>query len=696
MGDNECKVNVNGSLYKEKDVFRADAEVFRIFSHTFLYGNEQNALSGPQRAVLSRSIARKYFGADAMNKSLVIDKKEYIVTGVIEDVPQNSDLKFNMLLSMDSADNSGDWFDFSYRTYFLLNKQNAGSERFIPEFEKKLLPLAEEKYNKPLKNNVQDMTITLHVQPLEGIHFSNFLLYDTPKGSVNELYIISVVAFLLLFIGCLNYVNFSIVQSIERSKEVGIRKVVGASFPQLVGRYLGESVLVTGIALAFSVVFVVAALPLFNTITGKNFSWEDLFKAEIFMAMSAILLAVGILAGSYPAFYTASIKAVTALKGSINKVKGHSFRKTSVTIQFTISIGLILCTLIVFTQMKFMKNYDLGFKANNIIVVTIPGDSLLAGKAHIYKNNILKNNSVLSASLAGWGTLPGSDPELGSVSLKAGGKVDVRMVNLTYADADYLPTMGIQLEEGRNFRSENISDKKNTILVNEALVKMMGWKNPLENKIIVSGIEKQIIGVIRNYYQGSLHNLISPQVLTSPDRGLNYLFVSFKPGTSSDLVSLLRREWKTIFSQELFDYTFVDESVNAQYTKEEKAMNLFFYFSALTIMISCLGLFGLSTLTIYQRKKEIGIRKAIGADFQSIVILFSKEYVVLIVLGILIASPLAGYIMSQWLENFVIRAKPDVWMYSATGVSIIVVSLITIILSILKISRSKPTALMGE
>jgi putative ABC transport system permease protein len=346
--------------------------------------------------------------------------------------------------------------------------------------------------------------------------------------------------------------------------------------------------------------------------------------------------------------------------------------------------------------MKFIKNYDLGFRTNNILVVSIPGDSLLTGKAIAYKNNILKNSSVLSASLGSWGALPGSDPQLGSVSLKAGVKVDARIVSLTYVDADYLPTMGIQLQEGRNFRSDNISDKKNTILVNEALVNMMGWKNPLENKILMKGMEKEIIGVVRNYHQGSLHNLISPQVLTPPDQGLNHLFVSFKPGTSSDLISFLRREWKTIFSQELFDYTFVDESVNAQYAKEEKAMNLFFYFSALTIMISCLGLFGLSTLTIYQRKKEIGIRKAIGADFQSIIVLFSKEYVVLIVIGILIASPLAGYIMDQWLKNFVIRATPGFWIYSGTGLMIIAVSLITIVLSIVKISRSKPAILMGE
>jgi putative ABC transport system permease protein len=346
--------------------------------------------------------------------------------------------------------------------------------------------------------------------------------------------------------------------------------------------------------------------------------------------------------------------------------------------------------------MKLIKTHDLGFRVNNIIAITVPGDSLLAGKTLAYKNSILKRSDVQSASLAHWGSLPGGDPEIGSVSLKTGNKSDARMVSCTHADEDYLQTMGIQLKEGRNFKRDNVSDRKNSILVNDALVKMMGWKNPLENKIILRGTEREIIGVIKNYYQGSLHNPVSPQVLAPADHGLSYLFISFREGISRETFSFLRKEWETIFGQELFDYTFVDESVNAQYKKEERTMTLFFYFSSLTIMISCLGLFGLSTLSVYQRKKEVGIRKAIGADFQSIILLFSKEYFVLIAFGILIASPLSAYIMNQWLENFVVRANPDFWIYSGTALTAIVVSTATITLSLLKISRAKPTSLMGE
>lgn len=689
-------IKQGNNLYKEKDVHKADANVFKVFSYKMISGNPQEALVAPLRVVLTQSIAKKYFDSEEpLGKTLTIGQKDHLVTGVMEDLPLNSDLKITMLTSMDSTDRSDDWFDISYYTYVLFNKKSLSASGFVLSFEKKLNELVNDKMNRPLRENKQNITCSIHFQPLQGIHFQPSLLYDTPKGNKNYIYIFTCVAFLILIIGCLNYINFSIVQSIERSKEVGIRKVIGASFSQLVSRYIGESFLFTLLALMLALAFAILMMPVLNDVTSKDFGAIDLFDSKIAITLCSILLVVGILAGSYPAFYTSSIKPVSALKGKVTTPKGQAIRKISIAAQFFISIGLMICTAIVHDQMTFIKNYDLGFKKDNILVITTPSDTTLYPKTRFFKEGLLKNPDIKLVAAGGIGSLPGSSPELGGVTIKTDGKDDVRMVNFNYVDEDYIKALDIRVIQGRNYDGR-ASDMKNSIMVNEALVNMMGWKNPLEQKIVWKSTIKDVIGVVRDFHFRSLYNKVEPQLLVYHDKEISTLFVVLNGARLSDRISQIREEWNKVFTDEPFVYRFLDESINAQYQSEEKAMNVFTYFSILTIVISCLGLFGLSSLTVYQRKKEIGIRKIVGADFLSIIILFAKEYIGLICIAIISVSPLAWLMMNHWLESFPYRKTVTFSIFIIIGAGVILVSLFTIIFSISKILKSKPVNLIAE
>ena len=693
----EVTIKQGEDLYKEKNVYKVDGNVFKIFSYPLLSGNPENALAAPYRVVLTKSIATKYFNhEDPIGKTISIGKAEYVITGVMEDVPLNSDLRFSMLASMDSTDQKEDWFDFAYLNYILFQEMTSLTPEFISAFDKKLDTILDDKINRLLREHKQSTILNHRLQPLEGLHFEPPLLYDTPKGSKNYIYIFSCVAMLILFIGCLNYINFSIVQSLERSKEVGIRKVVGASFSQLAYRYIGESFLFTLFALMAAVVITILMLPFFNEVTSRDFHTMDLLDVRITMIMVSLLVVVGLLAGSYPAFYTSSIRPVLALKGKVITVKGQVIRKISIAAQFFISIGLMSCTLIVYNQMRFIKNYDLGFRKDNIIVFATPSDTTLHASIERLKQNLLRIPVVKSVSLAGPGTVPGESPQLGTVELKSNGEREVRLVNNTYVDEDFLPSLNIKLAEGRNFDGR-LNDFHNSALVNEALVKMMGWKNPLEHKLYNrKGQLVNIIGVVRDFHYLSLYNVVGPQVFQYHEKEIANLFVVLEGSSLSDQFSRIHEEWKKVFPNEPFVYKFLDETVNAQYEKEEKAMKVFTYFSVLTISISCLGLFGLSSLSVYQRKREIGIRKIVGADFLSITMLFAKEYIRLILLAIIVVSPLSWHMMNQWLETFPFRDRIHISIFMVIGLAVMLIALFTITFSISKISKSKPVNLIGE
>ncbi|HEY5917799.1 MAG TPA: ABC transporter permease, partial [Chryseolinea sp.] len=375
---NDVTVKRGDALYKEKRIIKADADVFDVFSYEIIKGNPSSALQHPYQVVLTESSAEKYFGTvDPLGQWLTIFGKEHMVSGVVKDLPPNSDLWFTMLTSMDSTNRADDWFDFDYRVYVLFRENTVTSASVIPAFEKKINEIIEDKVNRYLRENKHVLVFSLQVQPLKGLHFQEPLTYDTPKGNKSYVYIFSCVAILILFIGCLNYINFSILQSIERGKEVGIHKVIGARFSQLVVRYLAESFLLTALSVVLAIVIAVILMPVFNGVVERHFTTSDLFSFRSVLIIVAILVVVGLIAGSYPSFYTSSIKPVLALKGNIASPRGQWIRKISVAAQFFISIGLIICTFVIYKQMVFIRDYDLGFDKDNVLVLEPPSDSTM-------------------------------------------------------------------------------------------------------------------------------------------------------------------------------------------------------------------------------------------------------------------------------------------------------------------------------
>ncbi|HMG93462.1 MAG TPA: FtsX-like permease family protein, partial [Chryseolinea sp.] len=659
-------------------------------------GNPSSALKHPHQVVLTETSAQKYFGnIDPLGQWLTIFGTEHMVSGVMKDPPPNSDLWFTMLTSMDSTNRPDDWFDFDYRVYVLFRENTITSAGVIPAFEKKINEIIEDKVNRYLRENKHVLVFSLQVQPLKGLHFQEPLMYDTPKGNKSYVYIFSCVAILILFIGCLNYINFSILQSIERGKEVGIHKVIGARFSQLVVRYLTESFFLTALSVVLAIVIAIILMPVFNGVVERHFTINDLFSVRSVLVIVTILVVVGLIAGSYPSFYTSSIKPVLALKGNIASPRGQWIRKISVAAQFFISIGLIICTFVIDKQMVFVRDYDLGFEKDNVLVLEPPSDSTMYEPTTAFKKNLMNHSTIKNVSTGGYGSLPGADTRRGSINVITDGKHDARMVNYTNIDEDYFSTLGIRILEGRNFDS-NPGDKANGIIVNEAMVRMMGWKSPLEQKVsFEDGKFTDIIGVIRDFNYTSLYNKVEPQVIVLNKSEIHYVYVALRSPQLNDALTFIRSEWEKTFPNEPFAYKFLDESLAAQYVKEETAMTVFTYFSILTIIISCLGLFGLSSLAIYQRRREVGIRQVVGADFTSILTLFAREYIALIALATILVSPLVWFGMEKWLQTFPYRGELSITLFILIGSSVLLVSIITVALSILKISRMKAVRLIA-
>lgn len=692
-------VRNQSEAFRESNTYSVGADVFKIFSYDFIHGDPQSALVGPDKVVLTRSHAVKYFGhVDVVGKLLSIDNKDRLVTGVVEDVPDNSDIRFSMLLSVDNKPVDPDWFDYDGYIFVLFKAESLRKPGFLSEFGKKLQTIADEKINAAIrKENIENITATMHLQPLRGLHFDNTLMYDTPKGNKNYVYIFAGVAGLILFIACINYINFSIVQSMEKSREVGIRKAVGSTILQLVLRYLTQSFMLTSCAVIFSLAFVYLLLPIFNDVVGRHFVMSDLLRADVAIAIGVILIVTGVLAGSYPAFYGSSVNIVNALKGQVTSPGGQVIRKVSITVQFAVSIGLIIATVVIFAQMDFIRNYDLGFRQNNVVAITTPEDSANYQAVTAFKEDLLQHGSLVEGvSIVGDGALPGDpdDEKRGSLELTNGeGKPEVRMINYTLIDTDYFSVLKIAIKKGRSYEKGSPTDLKNSVLVNEALVQALGWEDPLAQTIKFSDHDCRVIGVVDNIHYKSLYNPVQPQMYVPHDNRIVHVLVALKRD-APDQTAQLQMLWQKHFPAEPFVYRYLDDTLQQQYKQEQTVAKISSYFSVLTIVISVLGLVGLSLLSAYQRRKEIGIRKIVGAGFNDIAKLFFREYLPLLTLALIIISPLTWYIMDQWLMMFVSHTPLRITTFVVVGVAFSILTLAAIVASIRKVTAVKSTELI--
>ncbi|MBC7920370.1 MAG: ABC transporter permease, partial [Ferruginibacter sp.] len=659
-------VKKGNQLFNEKDIYRVDNRVFEVFSYPMRMGNPATALAKPNSVVLTERLAKKYFGKEnALGKLLQLDGQPHLVTGILRDLPSNTDLKFTALLSLKTTRaEEEDWLDPSYYTFLLFR-----SKRQAESFHGKLIQFDKQHYLSRIRALGINFRIEHRIQPLTQVHFSEGLHDDTPKGNRSYLAVFSLTAVFILLVACINYVNLFMAQSTRRHKEVGIRKVVGASKKQLLTQFIGESTLLTIVSTGLALTLVQLINPAFNRFTEKTFTLLAVPGWDIIGGIG-IVVCLALVTGSYPAWYLSSVEPVSALKGKRALSGKPLLRELLVVLQFTISATLMVGTLVVYWQMDYLRTKNLGFSKEQTLVVGIPGDELVRQKMPALKNQLLQNSRVRKVSI---GPAPAGFYGKASFVKERNGQKTDQFVNFNTIDEDYLDLLRVNVVAGRNFSAAIPTDRTNAVIVNEAFVKWMGWKQAVGQKFSNEpGITQQVIGVVSDFHYTSLHNRIEPILLYyNTDNPVN-LLVSIRP----DDLEVVRSAWETLIPNRPFEYSFLDAAFDGQYQREEKMRILFTWFSALTILIAGLGLFGLTSFATVQRTKEIGVRKVLGASATSLFFLLSKDFVRLVLLANLIAWPLAWFGANHWLRDFAYRINLDWWIFLAAAGLLIFVALL--------------------
>ncbi|MBN8787210.1 MAG: ABC transporter permease [Terrimonas sp.] len=669
-------VKCNNEVFKEEEFYRTDADIFSVFSFDFIEGNGAAALQEPQSIVLTQSVAKKYFGnTPPLGKTLVCNGKPLLVTGVVKDRPANSDIHIDALLSADFSA-TATWDDFDLYTYVLF-KQNAD----LKNFEKRLAELA--------KNNIDPLLNTdgsagysakMEVELLSDVHFSQGKLMDTPKGNKQSNYIFALLAVFILMIAILNYINLSTARSFERAKEVGIRKVSGAGKFQLVRQFLFESFLLVTGALLLSVVLVKATLPFLNTLLQTRLS-VDPVAATILVAV--IFVTTLLLAGLYPAFVLSGFNPVSVLKGSWRfSIKAVWLRKSITIAQFTIAIVLIVGTIVIHQQMKFIREKDLGFSKDQLLNIFLPRDSVYQGAVKAFQHDLRRQSAVKGVTV-GYGM---ADATLASTYTSFEGKKREILCTYYVIDDRFLPVFQMHLLEGRNLSDSIVTDKNEAFLVNESFLRTMGWQSGVGKDIEGFGHKGKVVGVVKDFYFKSLHNTIEPLVMIWNTFPANTTTVKISPANLSVVESIFKKH----FPATVFDYAFVDDTVNKQYMQDNITMRLFNWFTVLAIFISCLGIYGLATLIIAQRAKEVSVRKVLGATISQLLALLTKDYIKLLAWAMVIALPLAGYLMHHWLLSYAYRIQLSWWMFVAPVVFLLIITLVMIGREVIKAALVNP------
>jgi len=687
-----------GRCFNEDRFFFADSTVFAVFTFEFIAGNPQTALLQPHSVVITEEMARKYFGAEeSIGKVITFDDSLFLeITGIIKNIPHNTHLKFDFLASLANIEKS----TYSVLTY-LLFKNSA----WCDEFEKNL-PKLFKKYSPGF--NFGDFWRPA-LQPLTNVHFHSHLEWEIePNSQIVYIYIFSVVAVFVLLLACINFVNLATARSTQRAKEVGVRKVVGASRKQLATQFIGESILLSLIALGFAMVLVECALPFFNDLVDKALV---LRYNEDLLLLIGIAILVGFVAGSYPAFFLTRFQPAQVLKGKFHLGRaGYALRKGLVVAQFTISIVLIIATAVIFNQLEFVRTKNLGI-TEDAVVITVIRDKEAQRRYQTFKNSIIPHPNVLKAAASS--TVPGRTLEtsLPKMLYILPGEEDTQtpdkdMVNTVWVDEDFLETFEIDLVAGRTFSKNFSTDVAGGFILNEAAAKKFGWKSPQEAiakevKYWQRGYKSaQIIGIVKDFNYISLHSNIDPLIirLLDPQNPLYPVFVHAPgvlsirvgPNNISDTIERIAKKWKEIDSNHPFEYFFLDENLDKLYQADQRLGQIFGYFSVLAIFIACLGMFGLASFTAEQRTKEIGMRKVLGASVSQIILLVSKDFTKPVTAAFIVAVPIAYLVMNRWLQDFAYRIDISVWTFILVGLLALLIALVTVSYHSIKTAFTNP------
>lgn len=669
-------MKLNNDLFREEAFYKADQSVFFIFSFDFVEGSAAGALQNPHSVVITKTIAKKYFGTrPALGKTIICNGQNTLVTGVVADRPVNSDIKIDALLSTDFSKETIWMDDFSAYTFILFNKKPN-----LTNFEHKL-SVVSAKYVQPELNATGDNAykISFEVEPLTSVHFSQGKLLDTPKGNRQFNYIFSLLAIFILIIALLNYVNLSTAKSSERAKEVGIRKVSGAQPSQLISQFLFESFFLVTFAWILAIAMAQTGLPFFNKLLQTKLA----INGTQILFMAAMFLITLLLAGVYPAFVLSAFKPAKVTKGNWrHNANGVLLRKTVTIIQFAIAAALIMGTTVIYNQMKFIEKKDLGFNKNQLLNINLPRDSVYLNTVKTFQHELRQRPEVQNLTIGNGMT----DATMASTITNSEGKKRELMCIYYAIDEHFLPVFQIHLLEGRNLSDSFGTDKKEAFLVNEAFVKTMGWRSGTGKLIEGFGHKGKVVGVVKNFYYQSLHNMVEPVVMVWNIFPANTTTVRIKPADLPVVKTLYTKHFPAI----PFDYSFFDEIVGKQYQQDKITMSLFNDFTMLAILVSCLGLYGLVALTAVQRTKEISIRKVLGASLKQLLLLLTKDFMKLVLWAMVIALPIAGFVMNKWLASYAYHIRLQWWMFSIPLFLVLIITLAVISREIIKTALTNP------
>lgn len=682
--------------FTEHNVFWADSNFYDFFGYRLLRGDARTALKGPNKAVITESIARKYFGSEqALGKTLIVgnDKTSYEVTGVNADPPHNSHFRFNILLSFSSTDysRSTQWLNNSLNTY-IEKTPGANDSQIQAGFEELV-----EKYAGPEIERFTGMSLEKMREqggkygyfsiPITDLHLnaSNVQTNFEPPGDITYIYIFSAVGIFLVVIACVNFMNLSTASAAGRAKEVGLRKTLGSDRRSIMIQFLIESLLYVVLATIFSFILLYLILPWFNQLAGKELTLGIFAELWFLGSLLALVIGIGFLAGSYPAFYLTAFNPVEVLKGKISRgAKSGGFRRTLVVGQFFISIGLIACTLLVNQQLQFMQNKNLGFNKEQSLVLT--NTSRLGNNRDPFKEELMSDSRVMAASYSNF-TIPGTNNV--TVFQRPDRENDYLMA-MYYADYDHKDALGFTLKDGRYFSRDFPTDTSG-IVINEAAVREMSLEEPVGKEIYYPGEERtyRILGVMENFNFESLRNEIMPLAILLTENA-NEMIVRFQSDNPQEAVAAIESIWNNYSGGEPVDYTFLDSDFDQLFRQEQRLGHVFTAFTIIAIIIACLGLLGLSAYMTEQRRQEIGIRKVLGASTSSIISMLSSEFLKLTGIAFLLAVPVAWYVIQSWLENFAYRIEIGIMVFIITAVATIVVVLLTISWQTLKAAFMNP------
>lgn len=680
-------IQKDNQYFDERNVIAADSNFFDFFGARLILGDAKTVLNEPNSLVLTTDMANKYFGStDVIGRQLEIQNiGQMLVKGVVEPMPSNSHFHFDFLFSLKTISNLyNNQFWGSYVAYNYV-KMDPSS---MPIVEQKLQEVLQ-RFMEPQIQSILGISWQQYeeagnahhyfFQPIKSIHLGSNLQWELePNGSASTVYLFAGISVFILLIACINFINLATARSANRAKEVGMRKVLGALKGQLIFQFLTESVIMCLLALVLAVGMTAMVLPFFNELAGKSMGIDTFLSPIVILIMLTFSLLLGVVAGLYPAFYLSAFKPVTVLKGKLtNGAKSSWLRNGLVVFQFAVSIILVVGTIVIYQQLQYLNNKQLGFDKDQLVV--IEQANLLRGQSSTFKNTLLNNPAILDVS--GVNTIPGRQIVGGTFTDVTGDPSDRFLLPNLRGDYDLISTMGLEVVEGRAFNPEIVSDSS-AVIINEAAARVFKWESPIGKQLQpINGPIYNVIGVVKDFHFESLHQEIGPLAVFASSlnaRASNLMVVKTNSENIKSTLDFINEQWKEFISDRPLAYRFVNEEFGALYQAEQRSGKVFTSFSVLAIIIACLGAFGLAAFLATQRTKEIGVRKVLGASTLGIVQLLSKDFVKLILMANLIAVPIAYFAMNKWLHNFAYAIGVNWLTFMYVGVGSVAIALITV------------------